>query len=244
VKALKEDRMTHVTPSRSRDSARNTTHGAARVAATATLLLLASAAIAAGQSRCDAAKLQQFGRRALCLAKVDSKAAQRGDGLDAEKAQRCHERFAERCAKAEGLGDCSAAAKSCAELTADVGGCPGQRTFLINAATVSPIVEVVSPKSGAACASRELEFLVGRNNDLHVETCDRSPSGRVCTAIDAGTLRFRDRSALVGADAIVLGTGDPVAGPIEPVEGPDDLLWLCREDEEGMQCICIPWAQD
>lgn len=34
------------------------------------------------------------------------------------------------------------------------------------------------------------------------------------------------------------------AGPVEPVEGPDGLLWLCRHDDEGQQCICIPWQQD
>jgi hypothetical protein len=180
----------------------------------------------------------------MCLAKVDSQAAQRGGPVDAAKAQRCHTRFAERCAKAESLGDCTAAAKSCAELIADVGGWPHQRTFLINATTASPILEVVSPKSGTDCASRELHFTIERNNDLRVETCDQGPSGRTCTETDAGALIFRDRSALVGADRITLGTGDPAAGPIEPVEGPDDLLWLCREDEEGMQCICIPWAQD
>lgn len=236
--------MRHVTASKSHYSGTDTVYGAARVAATATLLLLSSVAIAAGQSRCDAAKLQQFGRRALCLAKVDSQAARRGESVDAAKLQRCHQQFAERCAKAESMGDCSAAAKSCAELIADVAACPDRRTFLINAATTSPLLEVVSPKSGADCASRELHFTVGRNDDLHVETCDRSPSGRTCTEIDAGALSFRDRAAFVGVDMITLGTGDPVAGPIEPVQGPDDLLWLCREDEDAMQCICIPWAQD
>jgi hypothetical protein len=26
--------------------------------------------------------------------------------------------------------------------------------------------------------------------------------------------------------------------------GPDDLPWLCREDEEAQECSCIPRAQD
>jgi hypothetical protein len=33
------------------------------------------------------------------------------------------------------------------------------------------------------------------------------------------------------------------AGPIEPVDGPDGLKWLCRHDEEAQQCICIPFVQ-
>jgi hypothetical protein len=184
--------MTHVTPSRSCDSGRDTTYGAARVAATATILLLASAAIAAGQSRCDAAKLQQFGRQALCLAKVDSRAAQRGELVDAAKAQRCREQFAERCAKAEGLGDCTAAAKSYAELTADVAGCARQRTFLINAAT-SPILEVVS-RSPRSCASRGCSF-----SSVGTMTCalSRATEGPRAAYVRQSTpaLSFRDRSA-------------------------------------------------
>lgn len=37
--------------------------------------------------------------------------------------------------------------------------------------------------------------------------------------------------------------GGPSAGRVIPVEGPDGLLWLCREDEEALQSICIPWFQ-
>jgi hypothetical protein len=33
------------------------------------------------------------------------------------------------------------------------------------------------------------------------------------------------------------------AGPIVPAEGPDGLKWLCREDEEAQQCVCIPFVQ-
>jgi len=228
----------------SHDRGSDTVYWGARIAATSALLLLSYVAIAAGQSRCDATKLQQVGRRALCLTKVDARAAQRGEPVDAERVQKCHAKFADRCAEAEGMGDCTAGVKSCAELIADVGACPDQRTFLIDVGTASPIVEVVSPKSGANCASRELHFLIGPNGDIGVETCDRDRLGAVCAATDVGDLRFRSRSAPVSVDMIKLGTGDPAGGPIEPVQGPDDLLWLCREDEEGMQCICIPWAQD
>ena len=40
-----------------------------------------------------------------------------------------------------------------------------------------------------------------------------------------------------------VGGDGPSAGPVIPVEGPDGLLWLCREDEEAKQSICIPWFQ-
>ena len=53
-----------------------------------------------------------------------------------------------------------------------------------------------------------------------------------------------DRSAAVSLDNIKLGSGDAARGPVRPVEGPDGLRWLCREDEEAQECICIPWAQD
>ena len=48
--------------------------------------------------------------------------------------------------------------------------------------------------------------------------------------------------------APILGLkGDPAqadaAGPVIPVEDADGFLWLCREDEEAKQSICIPWPQ-
>lgn len=36
---------------------------------------------------------------------------------------------------------------------------------------------------------------------------------------------------------------EPVRGPVIPVEDADGFLWLCREDDEGKQSICIPWPQ-
>ncbi len=39
------------------------------------------------------------------------------------------------------------------------------------------------------------------------------------------------------------GTG-PLAGPVIPVVDADGLLWLCREDDDAQQSICIPWFQD
>ncbi len=114
------------------------------------------------------------------------------------------------------------------------------RTYLINVETSSPILEVQTPKSGAECSNRELHFTIGQDNEIDVETCD---NGR-CIKTDPGSLKYVDRSAAVNPDNIRLGCGNASRGPVMPVEGPDGLLWLCREDEEAQQCICIPWAQD
>lgn len=115
-----------------------------------------------------------------------------------------------------------------------------KRKFLINVPTSSPLLEVAVPRTGAACARRELHFSVGRDNTIRVDTCD---NGR-CSATKLDTLAFLDRSGRASPTDIRLGSGDPTKGPVTPVEGPDGLLWLCREDEEEMVCICIPWFPD
>ncbi|HNP27086.1 MAG TPA: hypothetical protein PKM20_10125 [Nitrosomonas sp.] len=111
------------------------------------------------------------------------------------------------------------------------------RTFLINAETSSPILEVKIPRSSAECSTRELHFTIGQNDEFRVETCDNGQ----CIKTDPGSLKFVDRSAAVNPNNIKLGFGDATRGPVEPVEGPDDKLWLCREDEGAQECICIPW---
>lgn len=120
-------------------------------------------------------------------------------------------------------------------------GCAArERFFLINVNTLSPVLEAATPRSGAECAQRELRLSIGRANDVHAETCDNGK----CTKVELGELRFLDRSGRVNPPDLRLGSGDATQGSITPVEGPDGLLWLCREDEEEQQCICIPWAQD
>jgi len=116
---------------------------------------------------------------------------------------------------------------------------PGQN-FLINGETLSPLLEVATTRSGAACASRELRFSVGKDDAVRVEICD----DRRCVAAELSELEFSDRSARVNLNDIRLGSGNASEGPVIPVEGPDGLLWLCKEDEEAQECICIPWFQD
>jgi hypothetical protein len=114
------------------------------------------------------------------------------------------------------------------------------RNFLVNTKTSSPILEVKTPRSSAECSTRELHFTITQDNKIDVETCDK---GR-CVKIDPYSLSFMDRSVSVSLDNIRLGSGDTTNGPVIPVEGPDDLLWICREDEEAQQCVCLPWFQD
>ena len=117
---------------------------------------------------------------------------------------------------------------------------PPDRTFLINAEGSSPILQITTPRGGAQCASRELRFTVATGNDISLDVCDE---GRCAdTALDGVT--FFDRRGRVNPASLRLGSGDTSEGPIQPVEGPDGLLWLCKEDEEAMECVCIPWFQD
>lgn len=91
--------------------------------ATAVGLVLASVEIADAQSKCDASKLKEYGKKVLCLAKVDAKAAKKGEAVDTAKEQSCIDKFAEKCARAEGQDDCTGAVKSCAELMTEADVC-------------------------------------------------------------------------------------------------------------------------
>jgi hypothetical protein len=237
------DKMANVGRKRSLGAAVAIAWRGVRAATTAAVVLLCSVPMAGAQSRCDASKLNAVGKRAFCLGRQDARASRRGEAVDPTAQQKCLDSFAAQCARAEGIGDCTNAVKSCAELTADL-GCAAQHTFLIDVQTGSPIVEAAIPRSAAICADTELHFVIGRDNAVSVATCDRSRAGVECVATELSELTIRSRAAVVGADRITLGAGDPAAGPVRPVEGPDGLRWLCREDDEGMQCICIPWAQD
>ena len=84
---------------------------------------LVQAAPASAQSKCDAGKLKEYGKRVSCLAKVDSTAAKKGVEPDTAKADKCIAKFVEKCAKAEGQGDCTENVRDCASLTADADTC-------------------------------------------------------------------------------------------------------------------------
>jgi hypothetical protein len=67
-------------------------------------------------------------------------------------------------------------------------------------------------------------------------------SGGSCAA--ASLPRVKAAVASTNPGSKKLSSAKPnAAGPIEPVEGPDGLKWLCRHDEEAQQCICIPFVQ-
>ena len=50
---------------------------------------LVQAAPSFAQSKCDAGKLKEYGKRVSCLAKVDSAAAKKGESPDTAKADKC-----------------------------------------------------------------------------------------------------------------------------------------------------------
>jgi hypothetical protein len=123
-----------------------------------------------------------------------------------------------------------------------VAGCQTpRRTFLINKATASPILQIESPGFQGDCSSTELHFTVDRNGRVSAQMGN---NGNL-VPIALSKLRVYDRGGQrVRPAQIGLGSGNPAEGPVMPVEGPDGLLWLCREDEEAQQCICIPWFPD
>ncbi len=114
------------------------------------------------------------------------------------------------------------------------------RRFLINGRNSSPILQLATPKAGAACAAKEVRLSIVYSNQVRAQICENGK----CTTTDPNSLVYKDRSSRVDSVNLRVATGDPVAGPVEPVTGTDGLLWLCREDEEAKQCVCIPWAQD
>ena len=111
------------------------------------------------------------------------------------------------------------------------------RTLLINRWNLSPVLQVSLPRNNASCSSKELRLTLAPGVPVKALSCEY---GR-CTGVDTMTLTFFDRFSRINATDIKLGQGDPAEGPVTPVDGPGDLKWLCRNDEEGKQCICIPW---
>ena len=125
-------------------------------------------------------------------------------------------------------------------LGVSLAGCSKREPFLYDERSGSPILEVAVPRNGAQCASRQLRLTAGTSLS-RVEVCDTDG----CLLVDPARLTFRNRAnQAVPLDALRLGAGGVSEGPVTPVEGPDGLLWLCREDDAAQQCICIPWFQD
>lgn len=87
------------------------------------LVAVALTCTANAQSKCDAGKLKEHGKKISCLSKLDSKAAKKNQAVDAAKEQKCFDKFTEKCAKAEGQGDCTSAVKDCAALMTEAEVC-------------------------------------------------------------------------------------------------------------------------
>jgi hypothetical protein len=67
---------------------------------------------------------------------------------------------------------------------------------------------------------------------------------RVGGTCAAHSLPRMKAAAAVNPSSKKLSSAKPdAAGPIVPAVGPDGLTWLCREDEEAQQCVCIPFVQ-
>ena len=75
------------------------------------------------QSKCDAGKLKEYGKKIFCEAKIDSKAAKKGEVADSAKEQKCVDKFVVKCAKAESQGDCTTAIENCADLLTETDTC-------------------------------------------------------------------------------------------------------------------------
>jgi hypothetical protein len=116
---------------------------------------------------------------------------------------------------------------------------PDTKIFLINRGTSSPVLQLTSPSAGASCAAREIRLTVAPGSPTRAEICENGH----CIPGDPNSFTYSDRSSRIRSSEVGLGSG-PAAGLVIPVDGPGNLKWLCRNDEEGKQCICIPWFQD
>lgn len=116
---------------------------------------------------------------------------------------------------------------------------PAPMRLLTVSRTGSPVLEMNSPIGDTvSCPEATVEMKISAGMVRSTEVCD--PDG----CLDLGPERFAyvDRTgASWSASALTLGEGDPAAGPVDPVEDDDELLWLCRDDEEKQACVCIPW---
>jgi hypothetical protein len=68
---------------------------------------LAASGAALAQSKCDAGKAKEAGKRVACKLKVHSKALKKGQPIDTAKLAKCETKFNDNCAKAELKGDCT-----------------------------------------------------------------------------------------------------------------------------------------
>ena len=125
-------------------------HRTFAVALVATIAIISASAPAWAQSKCDAGKLKEFGKKVFCLAKVDSKAAKSGVPIDVTKEAKCFSKFSTKCARAEQQGDCSAAVKNCADLMVEADACRAA-SVAPTTTTTSTTLPILCPLDNTAC---------------------------------------------------------------------------------------------
>lgn len=80
----------------------------ATATAVVSLSVLPAAAGPSNAAKCESAKLKESGKLASCLLKEESKAANKGEAVDAEKTARCGEKFTAKVdgAETKAAGEC------------------------------------------------------------------------------------------------------------------------------------------
>jgi hypothetical protein len=62
-----------------------------------------------------------------------------------------------------------------------------------------------------------------------------------CKAAKLAAFGFHQGSQRVASSKVAIERKGTSQKDVEPVVGPDDLLYLCRENEREGVCECIPW---
>ena len=120
--------------------------------------------VALAQSKCDAGKAKEVGKKVSCKMKVHAKAAQKAEPLDAAKLTKCETKFMEKCEKAETKGDCSA-----------LGNCAALEVVVDTSVDNLSVIPTLSP----ICTENGDDPVCPFNDPCVDGTC--SVSGAVCT---------------------------------------------------------------
>jgi hypothetical protein len=91
--------------------------------ALAVMFAVGVSGMAFAQSKCDSKLTKAVGKKMACKAGVYSKGQAKGTAPDPAKLQKCEDKFAKACTKAQAAGDCSVQQGSCAALEATADAC-------------------------------------------------------------------------------------------------------------------------
>jgi len=178
------------------------------------------------QSKCDAGKLKEYGKKIYCLAKLDSKAAKTGTAIDSAKETKCHDKFAEKCAKAEQKGDCTAAVKSCGDLTTEADLCRDAGVGLGTSTTTTVVDPTTTTTVVGGC--------VGGGTAAPGESC--SGNAECCSGVcDPGL----DAPGVVCSEFCIGGVCDACLEGCAPGTTEDTCFNECAVCFEGAAAICF-----